>query len=112
MKTITKDSKGIEIKVTALDETCPVRGNALASGDEADDRACEDKIIARLDRGDIWAWCTVKVTVTYRGVLSADEYLGSCSYDSEADFRAAGYFDDMVAECISQINGQLNKLAA
>jgi len=60
MKKITAED--CEIKVEALEEDIPVRGNALASGDAEADRACEDEILARLEAGDIWAWCTVRVS--------------------------------------------------
>jgi hypothetical protein len=43
-----------------VDET-PVRGNALASGDDAADREYEDEILARLRDDDVWAWACVEV---------------------------------------------------
>src|ERR1700692_675881 len=72
-----------------------VRGNAMASGDEAYDKEGEDGILARLDRGDVWAWACVKVTVAGYGCEGTD-YLGCCNYADEQDFRKGGYFDDMV----------------
>lgn len=51
-----------------------------------------------------WGWCCVKVTAEYKG-LSESEYLGACSYESEADFRAnSGYYEDLVntaVECLA-----------
>lgn len=112
MKPITKDSRGITISVTAEPEHIPVRGNVTASDEPELDKQLEDEIIDRLDRGDTWAWCSVRVEVTYRGVLSADTYLGCCSYDSEKAFRDDGYFDDMVSECIDSLNSKLAVLTA
>jgi hypothetical protein len=83
----------IRITLHVEPETEPVRGNALVSGDDALDRACEDELLARLERGDEWAWCQVGVTVAV-GDLSATQWLGGCSYEGEADFRAGGYYDD------------------
>jgi hypothetical protein len=71
-------------------EEIPVRGNALASGDAVLDRETEDKIIARLDRGDVIAWCCAVVMVrvevggdTFTGTAT----LGCCSYETDAELR-------------------------
>lgn len=105
---LTRNSPDIEITVSAELDEIPVRGNAIASGNDADDKAVEDEIIARVESGDVWAWCTVRVRVTYRGVLSADSYLGACSYAGEAEFRAdSGYYGDLVDECIAELNKRL-----
>jgi len=114
MRTITKDD--VEITVRAEQDEIEVRGNALASGDDAADRECEDEILARLERGDVWAWAAVTVRVTwtapsgrqYRG----EDHLGACSYRDERDFREpGGYFDDMVGEALSRLNVELAELA-
>lgn len=64
-------------------EDTPVRGNAMASGDDDADREVEDEIIERLDRGDISAWCCLKVTATWTApdgtTLDGVDYLGCCS---------------------------------
>lgn len=110
--TITKNSPGIEIEVEASQDDVPVRGNALASGDDALDRLAEEEIIRRLDGGNVWAWANVLVTVKYKGILQTTESLGCCSYDDERDFRqSGGYFDDMVSTCIDEINAQLAELS-
>ncbi len=83
-----------ETTISIEPEHIPVRGNAMASDDDDADRECEDEILARLDAGDLWAWCSVRVRVQC-GDLYEDEYLGCCSYRDEADFRANGGFEDM-----------------
>jgi hypothetical protein len=84
-------------------EDLPVRGNAIASGDDAYDKQVEDEILERLSRGDAWAWCTVEVKVTIDGV-STSEYLGGCSYDNEYAFESAGdYYPDMVLTCLDKL---------
>ena len=95
-----------------LEEHTPVRGNAMASGDNEADRACENEILERLDRGDIWAWCTVKVTARYGSLVGVD-YLGCCSYRDERDFRepSGGYFDDMRREALRDLQSQIDTLA-
>lgn len=86
-----------EITVTAEPEHEDVRGHF--ADDDVDTENMVTDIIERVREGDEWAWCCVKVTVSCAG-MEESEYLGCCSYQSEADFRAnSGYFDDMVQEC-------------
>lgn len=99
--TMTKDAlieflrTRAEITLTAEQDDIPVRGNALASGDDEVDRACEDAILDRLESGDVWAWASVRVRATYRR-YSGSDYLGACSYADEEAFRAPGeYYDAM-----------------
>lgn len=109
-KKITKKSPGVVIELFCEPEEISIEGNALASGDDEQDREAEQWIRDQLDRGNDWAWCTAHVRVTYKDILVADEYLGGCSYESANDFKKGGYYDDMVDTCIDQINEQLTKL--
>jgi hypothetical protein len=85
--------------IECLEECTPVQGNALASGDVAEDKAAEDAILERLERNDIWAWCTVRVVARVEGLeIVGDTYLGCCSYADEADFKTGGYYEQMCAE--------------
>lgn len=103
-KPLTLDQCAITLHVEQDD--IPVRGNAMASGDDLDKKV-EDDILRRLDCGDIWAWADVTVTISFHG-LSASDYLGGCSYGSEKNFReSSGYFDDMCAEALTNLNAQL-----
>jgi hypothetical protein len=93
----------VQIEIILHEEEVPVRGNALVSGDAKLDRQVEDYIISRLAREvDPWAWCTVEVRATCGGV-SASEYLGCCSYSNEEDFKARGYYEDMVVQAMEQL---------
>lgn len=88
----------ITYTVECLPEEIGVRGNAMASGDDAQDKEVEDQIIADLEGGNEWAWCSVKVTasLTIDGeTFAGSDYLGCCSYASEVDFKNGGYFEDM-----------------
>ena len=89
----SKVSYGIEV----LPEYLDVRGNAMASGDDAFDREVEDSIIADFEGGNEWAWCTVKVTARYEYIdeIEGVDYLGACSYKDEEDFKDCGYYADM-----------------
>lgn len=94
-------------------EYMPIRGNAMASGDDDYDREVEDSIIADLEAGNDWAWCMVKVTATYDGIDSVEgvDYLGGCSYASEKDFKSpGGYYDDMKEVARDDLYGQLKQL--
>jgi hypothetical protein len=103
-------AKDLKIRVIASEEDIPVRGNAITSGDEAFDKKVENQLLRRLDRGDLWAWCSVEVECTYKG-LTASEYLGGCSYKSEKDFiKNSGYYEDMVQTCLEDIQSQLEAL--
>lgn len=84
----------------------PVRGNAMASGDDAADRACEDEIIARLNRGDVWAWCVVTVSA-HLDDFTGIAILGGCSYQDEADFKACGSYQDLVREAVDDLKADL-----
>lgn len=101
----------VEIVLRVEPDSEPVRGNALASGDDALDREVEDQIIARLDGGDVWAWAFVTVEARYAGLVGKD-HLGACSYNDEKDFRTpGGYFDDMKAEALADLQRQIDELA-
>ncbi len=58
---------------------------------------------ARLNTGDTWAWCTVEVVATWKSWKGTD-VLGGCSYKDEQEFRQDGYFDDMKARELEELN--------
>jgi hypothetical protein len=93
----------VEFTVVCEPDESAVRGNAMASGDDAADIRCENEILERLDRGDVWAWCSVKVIGEVHGVRRESSWLGACNYADERDFRECGYFEDMCAEVIEQL---------
>ena len=102
----------VTFTIEVLPEEIPVRGNALASGDDDADHDCENKILRALERGNGWAWCCVRVTAAW-SALDGEEYtgcdsLGCCSYAGEKDFtRGGGYFDDMKREALDNLNKQI-----
>lgn len=92
-----------DITIEALPDDTPIRGNALVSGDEAEDRRAEDEIIKQLEAGNEWAWCTIKVTASWKDFEGTD-YLGSCSYKSKRDFiECDHYWPDMVARAFDDL---------
>ena len=108
LRQITKNECKISIHIEQDDQ--PVRGNAMASGDDTADRECENKVLARLNVGDVWAWANVEVCATWNGITGSD-YLGGCSYADEADFKTGGYYDSMVSEAVGRINETLAGMA-
>lgn len=99
---------GLEVKLEAKQDDTSVRGNAMCSGDKNFDRKVEDKILSRLEDGDVWAWAVVTVTVRdSRTGLEGYDCLGGCNYKSEADFKRA---DDYWSDMVSIAYGNLRKL--
>jgi hypothetical protein len=85
----------IYFEIECMPEDVPLRGNCSAIDPETDAET-ERMIIEQLEAGNEWAWCTVKVTARIEGIdLEGTDYLGCCSYKSESDFMACGYFADM-----------------
>ena len=106
-----KKSGKVVISLSADPDHMPIRGN-FDSGDKVADEKLEDELIKRSENGDVWAWAEV----TVRAILITphpmeniigEDHLGGCSYESEADFRKDGYYDDMVNEALGKIADQL-----
>jgi hypothetical protein len=105
------DFKDLKYEVIACeDNLTPVRGNAMVSGDEAYDKRVEESILRRLRKGNYWAWASVEVRATWKGVTASD-YLGGCCYKNEADFKKCGYYDDMCKTVYNEIIAQLKAMA-
>jgi hypothetical protein len=90
----------VSYTIEALPEDMSVRGNAMASGDDAYDKEVEDAIIADLEAGNEWAWCTVKVTCTLEissgHTWTGEAYLSGCSYRNERDFLEANDYAEQM----------------
>lgn len=95
--------------VEAMEEDIPVRGNAVVSGNDEEDKEIEDAIIADLEDGNEWAWCIVRVTGRFKG-LEACDTIGGCSYASYSDFAEGGYLEDMKEEVVEQLNRQVERI--
>lgn len=94
----------VSIKLEVRMSDIPVKGNAMASGDDKYDAKVEKQILDRLGSGDISAWFDALVTVSIEWSDDTDDYeysgtdsLGCCNYTSIKQFIKAGdYFKDMV----------------
>ena len=99
----------IQYRVRFEQDNSPVRG-AFASGDAEFDKEIEDGILARLERGDILAWCEVTVEAFLPGYpeFFGGAYLCGCSYESEEDFKCdTGYYEDMRKEAASALQRKI-----
>jgi hypothetical protein len=93
----------VEFVIRCESEDRAVRGNFM-SGDDAMDKSIEDDIIGRLDTGDAWAWCVVKVEARWCNFVGAN-YLGGCSYADQDDFvYNSRYYDDMKDAALRDLN--------
>lgn len=100
--------KHATVTLTHEPDDLQIKGNALASGNDAEDRRQEEWIRSQLRAGNEWAWCVAIVTVEFAGVIERDT-LGACSYESEADFKSGGYFEDMIGEAIERLAVRLEE---
>jgi hypothetical protein len=96
----------MEVEVTCDVDDTPIRGNALASGDEIEDANQEQWVRDQLANGNEWTWGFVTVTGTWRGRTASDS-LGACSYHTKSDFLACGYYEDMCDNVARQIANQI-----
>ncbi len=103
-------NKNAEITFEALEETIQVRGNAIASGNEEEDKKVEDEIIARLNNGDISAWFCAHVKATF-DKWEGDDFLGCCSYQNlSTDFlNDDGHYADMKKEAIENLADEIER---
>jgi hypothetical protein len=108
MKKLT--TKDVVFHITSESEDTPVRGNAMASGDDEQDREAEDRIIADMESNE-WAWCSVKVTAVWQG-FRGSAYLGCCSYKDREDFEKGGYLPQMQEEALETLNTDIARIAA
>ncbi len=98
--------KTVEFSLEACQDDTDVRGNAMCSGDDAFVKECEDRILADLDDGNIWAWASVEVSACINGIECAD-YLGCCNYKDEEDFLKGACYLDMKSEALSGLRNML-----
>lgn len=91
------------------DSFASVEAGASLEAAEAYDAAVRSDILADLEAGNPWAWCTIRVTATLGGFTGAD-VLGCCSYASEADFIEAG--DYWQREALADLRAKLTAAGA
>lgn len=87
------------------EETSDVRG-AFGYDTEAENKAAEDAIIERLERGDLEAWCCVKVTATV-GDFEGVAYLGCCTLDDKYTAEQCAEAHGMKEEALEDLIANL-----
>lgn len=112
MKVAVKFTVEPTITLVAEYEQEQVKGNAVASGDDAFDKKVEDEILRRLRDGDVWAWCCVTVRAEWHGFMGYD-VLGCVSEKSEESFKkGSGYYAGMVANAKADLKQKVEAAAA
>lgn len=99
----TEDTQGFHI-------VCSVGYEDTHPRDSFDESCYDiDDICRKIDNGT-YVWFIARVEAFRHGVLLASDYLGGCLYDSYRDFLNDGYYEDMVANVITEANQTLEKL--
>jgi hypothetical protein len=98
----------VTFEVTIEAEEMPVRRGHFASGDAEQDKADEDAIIRRLDRGEVEAWCGVVVTATWEAP-DGTEYMGrdslwGCSLDDSYTAEVVAEHHGMREQALDDLN--------
>jgi hypothetical protein len=99
----TPNIKQIEFSLEVMPENIPIEDNLHT-------REIQKEIKEQLNQDNLWAWCSVKITGTYK-VLSAYSCLGCCSYKDLNDFMSSGYAADMQQEILQDIRNQIVSLS-
>lgn len=105
LRELTEDEVEFDLTIEEMD--AHPRGFFASDEPDIDAQQVAD-IIARLERGDLWAWCSVKVTASWGG-YSASDYIGGCSYDGERDFMSDQCYADMKAAALAGLNATLRR---
>lgn len=64
-----------------------------------------------LASGNDWAWCRVKVTARLEEYdIEEYNYLGSCSYKDEEDFKKGGYYESMADDAFLLLNEKVSQI--
>lgn len=98
-----------EISLDNLRRLAEYRIELLEEHEEIPEDFPIEEIQNRLRKGDLWAWCCVKVTAWYAGIEGAD-FLGGCSYEDETDFKQGGYWEDMRIEALGELHVELMEI--
>jgi hypothetical protein len=84
--------------------------NCFALDDDSQEEIVNN-ILTDLESGNEWAWCSVRVIGSYKGI-EEDDFLGACSFKSKKDFiENSGYYDDMRNEVYQRIIERLESLS-
>ena len=109
MRKLTKDEVKFSVEIES--EDMQVRGNYMCTEDPESDKKDEDEILARLERGDIFAWCVIKVTAKWEE-FEGFAIIGGVSFSEDengmkqAEIEAEEY--GLHEEALDQLNKEIN----
>lgn len=104
LRLLTAEEVTFELRIEP-DDT-PFKGKVMASGDASADAKAEAWVEAQLARGNDWAWCVVTVIAKYRSFEGRDSF-GCCSYESEGDFKADLYYEELCGCALGNLNANM-----
>lgn len=84
----------------------PVRGNYMCTDDTEQDKADEDEVIERLNRGEIEAWCRVVVIAEWEGYKGYAS-IGGCVFGSASEAAQMAIDYDLHDEALEDLNRQI-----
>lgn len=90
-----------EIDISADFEITDFIGNCSAV-DPVTDSAAEQWIKEQMELDNVWAWCQIALTASYKGVKETD-YLGCCQYLSKEDFLRCPTYLDMKVVAVTKL---------
>lgn len=101
----------VSFEVTIEQDAIDFRGNCMASGDDDFDAECEREIAERLDRGDVYAWCSIGVMAVWTAPDGTEytgyDHLGGCSYEDRAGIDSCIKEHGMRDEALNALNTRL-----
>jgi len=101
----TEDTQGFHIVCSTTWEDTPPQDMFDASVEDI------GEIHRKIDNGT-YEWFAVRVEAYQQGILLGTDFLGCCLYESQKDFLADAYYEDMVYNAIKEAKSNLAKLCA
>jgi len=113
LKISTRDIQLNEVTwhVEAKDEIDDPEGHFDFGPSDVEKKATADCVtsIRRAAEDNVWAWCYVKVTGTYKGIVEF-EGLGGCNYGSEEEFKNDPYYKDLRTDILANIQKRVSEI--
>ncbi len=68
-----------------------------------------ENINAKLDAGNKWIWCTIRVKAEFKGIIG-ESFLAECSYENENEFKNSEFWPKMRDEAFENLKKNVEKL--
>jgi hypothetical protein len=102
MVTMTIKIDAIDVPITIEVRGCEDAVEGHFAYDTEEENRAAVRAVHELAARNVWGWCDIRVVATL-GAFTGHDTLCACSYASEADFRASGYFADMKSEALADL---------